>query len=616
MLTTQYSPELLRQEVDGTFRIERVPVQWRWGKFVFAAGFAQRLEDLSHSHDLLLPQFPMMPQEARAIVIVAEKFKMPLFAVYQCDVVLPSAAAFALAKPLIDYYHRQACKAAKKILVLTRDYAEHSRVLHSFIDKCVEIPPLVSLSPADGPALSAMRARFAGPEEKLIGCVARLSNEKGIECLLEALDRLSEEKKNLKLVLVGEALEVIGDQVYRKRVLELLSRKKTSVTCVGYLPPDELSAFYAACDCTVLPSVNSTESFGLVQIESGLSGTPVVASDLPGVRQFVCRTGMGLLAEAGNPVSFARAIGSVLENPAKFTVEREKIEAAFAIPVAGSFFSKILAADSDRPRLSSSQMRAGMLRHSPPFTAMVRSREAQLLAADAPLESPILDVGCGTGDFSRYAVNGKDVIHIDQDFNSLRLAANVLSPGTVCMADVCQLPLDEEVISTVICNSVLEHVSHLDAALGELRRVMKPRARMILTVPTDTFASLLFFPRLFRKLGLRSWATRYENWFNRRSKHFHCYHPELWRDKLSSFGFCVLREEGYFNQRSHSLFDLLHYLSLPRLFVRRLCGRWVLSSTFSFNKIYEWLLGIPRFQSANDEKGSPYVYFVLEKESL
>ena len=43
----------------------------------------------------------------------------------------------------------------------------------------------------------------------------------------------------------------------------------------------------------LVTSVNSTESFGLVQVEAMLCGTPVVASDLPGVRQPVRMTGMG-----------------------------------------------------------------------------------------------------------------------------------------------------------------------------------------------------------------------------------------------------------------------------------------------------------------------------------
>ena len=58
--------------------------------------------------------------------------------------------------------------------------------------------------------------------------------------------------------------------------------------------------FYAACDVLVVPSLNSTESFGLVQVEAMLCGTPSIASNLPGVRQPPLMTGMGEVAAIGD----------------------------------------------------------------------------------------------------------------------------------------------------------------------------------------------------------------------------------------------------------------------------------------------------------------------------
>jgi glycosyltransferase involved in cell wall biosynthesis len=66
---------------------------------------------------------------------------------------------------------------------------------------------------------------------------------------------------------------------------------------------------------TILPSINSTESFGMVQVEAMTCGTPVVATDLPGVRQPVRMTGMGLVVPPEDPASLAEAIISILDNP-------------------------------------------------------------------------------------------------------------------------------------------------------------------------------------------------------------------------------------------------------------------------------------------------------------
>lgn len=71
--------------------------------------------------------------------------------------------------------------------------------------------------------------------------------------------------------------------------------------------------FFAACDLLVFSSLNATESFGIVQIEALSQGTPVVASDLPGVRQPVFRTGIGRIVPVRDAESLAEGIISVLE---------------------------------------------------------------------------------------------------------------------------------------------------------------------------------------------------------------------------------------------------------------------------------------------------------------
>jgi len=64
----------------------------------------------------------------------------------------------------------------------------------------------------------------------------------------------------------------------------------------------------------VLPSLNSTEAFGLVQIEAMMNQIPVVASDLPGVRQPVMRHKMGKIIPIGDDLALAEAMIEVLRN--------------------------------------------------------------------------------------------------------------------------------------------------------------------------------------------------------------------------------------------------------------------------------------------------------------
>ena len=80
----------------------------------------------------------------------------------------------------------------------------------------------------------------------------------------------------------------------------------------GVVSEIEKAIFFHLCDVLVLPSINSTESFGMVQIEAMTCGTPVVATNLPGVRQPVQSTGMGQIVPQRNSRALAEGVLEVL----------------------------------------------------------------------------------------------------------------------------------------------------------------------------------------------------------------------------------------------------------------------------------------------------------------
>jgi glycosyltransferase involved in cell wall biosynthesis len=95
------------------------------------------------------------------------------------------------------------------------------------------------------------------------------------------------------------------------------------------LNPEQMAAFYPNIDVLVLPSLNSTEAFGLVQIESMINGVPTVASDLPGVRQPVLRHGMGKIIPIGDSNALAAALVEILANPTAFRRETGPIKECY-----------------------------------------------------------------------------------------------------------------------------------------------------------------------------------------------------------------------------------------------------------------------------------------------
>ena len=110
------------------------------------------------------------------------------------------------------------------------------------------------------------------------------------------------------------------------------------------MPPEEIGDLFEIADVLVLPSINATESFGLVQVEAMLRGVPAVASDLPGVRQPVRLTGMGEIAPIGDAEGLARAILQVLENPSRYRRSREEVRALFSADDTLAFYEATYAA--------------------------------------------------------------------------------------------------------------------------------------------------------------------------------------------------------------------------------------------------------------------------------
>jgi glycosyltransferase involved in cell wall biosynthesis len=118
--------------------------------------------------------------------------------------------------------------------------------------------------------------------------VGRLVPYKGLDVLLHALHR---HPVHLPLVIAGD-----GPQ--RRALESLAAQLGVRTRFLGRVSDQELPDLYRNAALTVLPSVNRQEAFGISLLESMACGTPVVASDLPGVAQ-LARLG-GIVAPPGN----------------------------------------------------------------------------------------------------------------------------------------------------------------------------------------------------------------------------------------------------------------------------------------------------------------------------
>jgi glycosyltransferase involved in cell wall biosynthesis len=185
------------------------------------------------------------------------------------------------------------------------------------------------LDQADDDALQSFQAKYRTGGQQIIGVSARLAAEKGIEVLLKALPIILKEFPNARVLHAGPYQDIIGEEAYAARLAPLFKKFSDNYTLLGTLHGEELAAFYASLDVLCIPSLNSTESFGLVQIEAMRNGVPVAACNLPGVRQPVTMTGMGEVSAVGDHEALAKAIIDILRDRQKYVRDVELISTSF-----------------------------------------------------------------------------------------------------------------------------------------------------------------------------------------------------------------------------------------------------------------------------------------------
>jgi glycosyltransferase involved in cell wall biosynthesis len=317
VLTSRYDRRLPAREVVDGVTVIRPAVLMRVSKGVlmpslwYAALVNIRKAEIVHLH---LPQL-----DASYITLISRLLGKPVVITYHCDLLLPSGFVHAIANQVSNLSNRISLGLANEVVVNTLDYARGSAFLSRYLSKIQAIPTPVELAPATAADLQGMKEK-AGiiPDQRVIGMVARLAAEKGVEYLLDAMPEILKRHPQARVLYVGQYQNVMGEQAYAARLKPKIEALGDHWMFLGVLPEAELAAFYQLCDVTVLPSTNSTESFGIVQVESMACGTPVVASDIPGVREPVKITGMGQVVPPADAHALAKAINVILDQPGQY----------------------------------------------------------------------------------------------------------------------------------------------------------------------------------------------------------------------------------------------------------------------------------------------------------
>lgn len=288
------------------------------GRANFSLGFVNAAWRVRKKHGVAHLHLPL-PESGLFGWILSSR---PLVVTYQCDAPLTGGMADVVARAL-DVSHRNLIRKAARTVTSSEDYAEHSRLSDLFTAVGSLAVPATSVDRSGG------RPRYTVDGRRQVGFLGRPTSEKGIDVLMDAMDLLPED---VLLTLAGP-LDGLSEEVgYDRHRLEVLMSSGRARS-LGFLEEDEIADFYASLSVFVLPSTNSFEAFGIVQVEAMTAGTPVVASNLPGVRTIIERTGFGEVAPVGDPVGLAGAIERALTNQYDRDAAENVLHSAYLPPV-------------------------------------------------------------------------------------------------------------------------------------------------------------------------------------------------------------------------------------------------------------------------------------------
>ncbi|WP_078595895.1 glycosyltransferase family 4 protein [Evansella clarkii] len=145
------------------------------------------------------------------------------------------------------------------------------------------------------------------PDELVIGFIGRLDKDKGINELLQAFKKISDEYQNCKLLIIGpdDKVEGLEPEIYK------WSKSFDSVIYTGFTT--QVEKFIAAMDLFVLPSYR--EGFGSVVIEAEAMGVPVIVTDIPGPVDAMQPGITGLTVPKGSVQPLVDAMEQMILNP-------------------------------------------------------------------------------------------------------------------------------------------------------------------------------------------------------------------------------------------------------------------------------------------------------------
>lgn len=329
IITTQYEKTLPVSETIEKTDINRVPYWFKLHKgFIMPKYFLTAWTEVKNA-DIIVSHLPQV--ESLVLAFYSFLLKKPYYCIYHCDVNLPISLFNKFIEIILRVISVIVIGCCRNVITYTKDYAMNNTVLKLFSKKVIYIYPPIPDPRADDKLTQKLRSKLPNDNYYIIGVAARFAAEKGIEYLLDAIPLLQEKLKKRFIVVFAGPRHPVGEENYWKSMQNKININKESIYFLDTISQNSMGSFYSLLDVLVLPSTNSTEAFGLVQVEAMLCHVPVIASNLPGVRVPIKATGMGELVKIKDSTDLAEKLFKVLKRRKDYIKSTNYISKIFSI---------------------------------------------------------------------------------------------------------------------------------------------------------------------------------------------------------------------------------------------------------------------------------------------
>lgn len=297
---TVFTPKYRKQvaiSADG-FTLEYLPVFLPIGKagFLLSLFFKLKNFDIIHLYypffgtDLIVYLFKKLHQDKKLVLH------------YEMD---PVGAGISkiIFKTYLKLFLNPLLKISDKIIVLSWDNAEHGYLKKYLIknkNKFVAIPNGIDTNifqPKIKNQELLAKHKISESDQVLIFAGGLDSQHffKGVDVLLKAFAEIVKNNHQVKLM-------IIGDGNRKKHYQGLAEQLGVSIKVIftGWIANEKLADYYNLGELFILPSIEKTESFGIVIAEAQACGLPAIVSNWPGSRETIENNQTGLLVEPKN----------------------------------------------------------------------------------------------------------------------------------------------------------------------------------------------------------------------------------------------------------------------------------------------------------------------------